>query len=171
MKKIKVLLLLTTVTALSACDSTINTPDGKVPPQYLQLAQQYTGVFVGSFEGSPTTLTLALDGASPTLAVSNDNHDLVGRDCDSSIGRMTDVSVDKTASEKLIVDGLRFSLDRGQCEQALSDNHVTVRFDDANHFYAFIYRNNDSDSCYPGPDGDPDCSVVDIPLSGRFARK
>lgn len=111
MKLTQVALAAVLLVGLSACE-TIDTPDGKIPSQYLDAAKPLVGTYQGHFNHVSGEFTLKLDGETPVLTYSDaSGHSILGPECGAVIGQMTQVYL----SDDNTVGGAHFMLDPGKC--------------------------------------------------------
>jgi hypothetical protein len=111
MKLTRIALAMFLVLGLSACE-TIDTPDGKIPSQYLDAAKPLVGTYQGHFNHVSGEFALKLDGDTPVLTYTDaTGHDLLGSGCGAVIGKMTQVGISNDKS----VGSARFELDPGKC--------------------------------------------------------
>ncbi|MFL5812298.1 MAG: hypothetical protein ACJ763_01875 [Bdellovibrionia bacterium] len=100
------------VLGLSAC-KTVETPDGKIPAEYLETAKTLAGTYKGEFNRVSGEISLAFDGATPVVTYTDaSGHDLLGPGCGSEIGTLTqiDVSMDEKLGEAV------FAFSPGKCQ-------------------------------------------------------
>ncbi len=96
---------------LFGCDS-IKTPDGKVPSKYLDVAKVLVGTYQGQFNDVSGEISLQLEGDTPVLTYTDARgHDLLGPDCGSLIGKMTELGISSDDQ----VGSASFELDPGKC--------------------------------------------------------
>jgi hypothetical protein len=96
---------------LTACEA-VDTPDGKIPSQYLNAAKALVGTYQGQFNHAASELSLKLDGDTPVLTYTDARgHDLLGPDCGSLIGKMTKLGI--SIDEK--VGSAIFEFNPGKC--------------------------------------------------------
>jgi hypothetical protein len=112
--------------ALSAC-KTVDTPDGKIPAQYLSLAKTLEGTYHGKFERMDSDITLTIEGDTPVLTYTNAwGHDLLGQGCGSSIGKLKSVSV-SGPDANLSIDNASFEFNPGKCLALGKTVDVSIR--------------------------------------------
>ncbi len=111
MKFTRIVSVLAMAIALSAC-KTVDTPDGKIPSEYVGAAKAFEGTYSGRFDGMKGDLTLKIDGDMPVLTYTDSfGHDLLGKGCGSSIGKLKSVSI----SDSNTIDSADFELNTGSC--------------------------------------------------------
>jgi hypothetical protein len=99
------------VLGLSAC-KTVETPNGKVPSEYLDQAKSLEGNYLGTWNGVPSELSLKFNGDTPVLTYTDfAGHDLLGLGCGSEIGQLAGVSLDPLAN----IQNAYFVLIQGKC--------------------------------------------------------
>ncbi|MGZ3650458.1 MAG: hypothetical protein ACXVB9_03025 [Bdellovibrionota bacterium] len=107
--------LLATLFLLSSCKN-VQTPGGHVPAGYLAQAKAASGTFAGSFQGVPTTLVIHFEGDRPVVEVRNQqNNDLLGRGCGSSVGILDSVDLDETSNGQYVLNTAYFSFSSNHC--------------------------------------------------------
>lgn len=165
MKKIMKISSLLSVVALavavSAC-KTVETPDGKIPAEYVDAAKKYEGTYHGHFENMIGDLTLKIDGQTPVLTYTdNVGNDIMGKGCGSSIGLMKSVTVsDGTPIE---IQDATFQFNPGFCGEghnlevgvSSDDNGTTIRLSVVKGYYSFYVPGQMV--CQHGPHGHPVC--------------
>jgi hypothetical protein len=138
MKLTRVLSLVAFALALSACN-TVQTPDGKIPADFVGYAQQVMGTYTGEFNGRATQITLKLDGQTPVVSFSNDQGDLLAKDCGSEIGRMTSITTDYVGlSNNEAISSATFEFSPGKC--FLEGHEMTFSFDSHQHLDLSVAR-------------------------------
>jgi hypothetical protein len=112
-KKITSLLSMALVAvAVSACQ-TIETPDGKIPAEYVDAAKKYEGTYHGHFDNKVGDLTLKIEGTTPVLTYTDSQgNDIMGKGCGSSIGLMKSVTVD---GDPVSIQDATFMFNPGYC--------------------------------------------------------
>lgn len=107
-------LFLTPFIALAAMAD--ETPDGTIPSKHLGVMDAYVGSYTGKFDGRRGTLTLTMDGQRPTLSFTAEDGsaDMVGSDCASEIGQLTNVDFDQKKSG-VELDDATFAFTPGNC--------------------------------------------------------
>ena len=135
MMKKKLLLLPLIALGLAGCHR--DTPDGKVPHEYVGQAQQYQGQFQGQFDGKPTEMGLWMDGDRPYVVVQNQQNDLIGQECGSTVGQLQGVDVEQDDGQQYL-EGAQFQFDGGQC-QGQVEQEIEFEFSqDTNQFQATV---------------------------------
>ncbi len=128
--KTKMLILALSCLALSACDDTMKTPNGQFPSEYLAVAQQYAGQYVGQVNRIANRAQISLVGNKPVLATA---YDIVAPACNSKIGDMINFTYSKKDGAVKIV-GAEFSFDPNLCADTVNASRLSVYFRDANSF-------------------------------------
>lgn len=100
--------------ALSACNE-IETPDGRVPAEFLGYAQQLVGSYGGQFEGQPTTIGLQMNGDMPYVTVTNTGNDILGPSCRSQIGQLVSIRGEKHNNNTYSLESATFAFSPGNC--------------------------------------------------------
>lgn len=180
-QRVRSLLLSICLLSLVGCDD-IETPNGKIPAQYISKAQKLVGAFQGQFKRKPTTVILSLEGHSPIVEIHNNAaNDLLGAPCQSQIGKLIKISLDENdvgsavfefSGNKCFVQGETITLH-------FKDNSLTAidlldSYTWENNCYpnaGFIYRSNHAPVMPPSAP-DPNCRWESRPnyLLGKFER-
>lgn len=98
------------VFSFTACQE-VDIVDGRIPAEYLEQAQAIVGDYTGAMEREAITLSVRLDGDK--LIMTSDK-DLIGEGCESTIGDLTKVRVDKD-DDVVEVEGATFAFDPNLC--------------------------------------------------------
>lgn len=118
------LILLFGLTALTACDQTLKTEDGRIPEALLENAQRWTGAYSGAVNRQPQELAFRLEGDRPVLETAID---LTGDStCGSAAGPLKAIRFKKKKSQ--LVD-LEFAFDPGSCTDSFEGRTLTVQAD------------------------------------------
>jgi hypothetical protein len=147
--------------ALSAC-KTVDTPDGKIPAEYVGAAKKYEGTYHGRFQGVDGDLTLKIEGDTPVLTYTDaQGHDILGSACGSSIGLMKNVTV--SDGEPVSIENAAFEFNPGRCAEdhtllvgvSTDNNTTTIDVSVIKGHYEFYVPGQIV--CNPGPHGHPVC--------------
>lgn len=113
MKLAQIVSVIAMAAALSAC-KTVETPDGKIPAEYIGVAKTLEGAYLGQFDKMPSELSFKMEGDTPVLTYTDIfGHDLIGRNCGSSIGKLKEVTLsDETPPT---IEMATFELNPGHC--------------------------------------------------------
>jgi hypothetical protein len=160
-----------------ACDEKIETPNGEVPENMLQLAKSYEGTFIGQVERQANEMKIEFQGNKPVLTLAED---MVAPACRSSIGQLLSVTVSKK-DDQMKLESAQFAFDPNLCGNEFEGRRLYLYFKDGNTFDTSIldrveYRTEceiGTPPQYPNPTPPGyNCrrEAYAIYLSGRFAR-
>ncbi len=124
MKLAQIISVVAMAAALSACKN-VDTPDGKIPAEYIGTAKTLEGHYLGQFDHMPSELSFEVDGDLAVLTYTDIfGHDLLGKGCDSSIGKLKSVTLsDETPPT---IESATFELNAGHCAFLSSTIDVNV---------------------------------------------
>lgn len=156
----------------------IKTPDGNLPVEAIEVAQELTGTYVGKFNGEPATIQFELEGSAPKVTFQTDagSKDIIGDDCGSTIGDLRKVKIKEKKGSILA----RFQFDSGDCE--IEDQFVSFAFKGNGKLkveilkdYTLVYiPNHDLNIPLPDvsdlPTGSRDFEYFPNYLTGKFAK-
>lgn len=115
------------VFVFTACEE-VDIVDGRIPAEYLEQAEAIVGDYQGVMERSPATLSVRLDG--DRLVMTSDR-DLIGEGCESRIGDLTKVRVEKE-DDVVEVDGATFAFDPNLCSFNIEGESLQLRIKERN---------------------------------------
>lgn len=163
-----ILCLVMALFAFNGCDSVIKTPDGTIPQSFISAAVQYEGTYTGSMSGGQAlvltgtnvpiyttgTFSLALEGNKPVLSflrADNQGSDVILPDCDSSIGQLQNLIVDKNTLKTL-----SFTFNPNRCSNVVSGTELNLNVhtnsDGALELNPAIFLyNTGAAGCFPDP--------------------
>lgn len=124
MKSMKLFAMAFLGLGLSACDSELEIKDGRIPAEFLPVAQLYVGNYRGQVERQAMNATLALDGDKLTLTTAED---LVGSACESKIGNLQKILYRERDKQIQITEAI-FELDPNLCGNNVEGRAVTLTF-------------------------------------------
>lgn len=173
----KLLTVFWATTLLIGCEVTVK--DGKVPKDYIQLAQKYVGTYQGHFNNSEMDLNLTIEtDGKVVLEVKNlDGQNQLIRGCQSQVGKLVYADIDK---RQKVLKSVNFAFNPGNCPVAgrrleiyfQSERQITVSVAERTQ----RQRVEIGESCV-GPWDDKTCYPVydwtDVAVSwlnGEFAR-
>ncbi|MFL5812065.1 MAG: hypothetical protein ACJ763_00690 [Bdellovibrionia bacterium] len=147
--------------AVSAC-KTIETPDGKIPAEYVDAAKKYEGTYHGHFEHMAGDLTLKIEGTTPVLTFTDgQGNDIMGKGCGSSIGLMKSVTV--SDGDQVAIQDATFQFNPGYCGEGRElqvnvsprDDGTVINVSAVKGHYEFYVPGQMV--CQPGHHGHPVC--------------
>lgn len=165
---LRLILVSSSLFALNACR--VDTPDGKIPEDYIAQAKQMVGNYRGQMQGGQAgALTFRLDGTRVIVKMTGGR--LLGADCSSDIGSLRSVEVSgNTVSEAI------FDLNGADCIQGSS---IALRVSsDLRSIHASVLRESHTEescpsqyeinSCQRGVDDrERKCDDLDSPMEVR----
>jgi len=131
MRKLKVLIALLTLVAISGCKN-VKIDNGEVPSQYLSQAKKLEGTYHGSFNGVRGDLTIRFHGQRPVVSFKNGNgSDILNNNCGSEVGLLKEVTV-KSENKNPRVSNAIFDFDAGTCSLMVEGRHLNIGFKEKN---------------------------------------
>jgi len=172
--------LLAALLTLTACEDTVKTPDGKIPNEFLAIANEYMGQFSGDIRNTENTLVLSLNNNLVTLSAQKD---IIASECESKIGKLESFSYEEKNGAIEIVSA-KFSFDPNRCMPSFIGNNIYLFFKSKNDFKISILEDYDQElTCQnsitknatnsaPPPYSPPNCRWESVPryLNGKFSR-
>lgn len=107
---VSILTMIVASIGFSGCDD-VDIKDGRIPAEYLEQARALEGVYPGQMDRKPVDLSIQMAGDKVILTSSAD---ILGEGCQSFIGNLRKVSVDKT-NQGYRVKGAKFDFNPGRC--------------------------------------------------------
>ncbi|MEK7354926.1 MAG: hypothetical protein AAB250_00655 [Bdellovibrionota bacterium] len=113
--------------ALTGCKEQ-KVPNGEIPDEYMQAAQKYMGYYGGKMEGNRGVLKFSFQGKK-VLAQYSDNRgqDILDPRCDSKIGDLIAVKVDKKSSG-YVLERAVFAYDPNLCWPSVHGREIVFDF-------------------------------------------
>lgn len=129
LKQAKLALLVFSTLALLACKEQ-KVPNGEIPDEYVKAAQKYMGFYGGKMEGNRGVLKFVLQGKKVLVEYSDSRgHDILDPRCDSKIGDLLSVKVDKK-STGYVLERATFAFDPNFCWPSVQGREVVFDFNE-----------------------------------------
>ncbi len=108
---------------LTGC-KVVSTPDGTIPEAYKEVAAKLEGTYVGK----TGNLKISLDGTTPKLEFlgPNGSTDILGGECESQIGRLSQVIADKGRNGEIIVTWAQFAFNPKKCSAQIGGRSIEL---------------------------------------------
>ena len=164
--------LLFVAVALAACDTTVRPENGVIAEAARASFGPYLGRYDGQFEGRDAALNFGVQSGRASLSVSGPDGteiDVLGPDCQSSIGEMVQTRFNKDGQIKFSV----FDLDQGSCGERITGRSAEILFDRPTAATLRIERDFEvKQVCRRASGDDFNCRTFKVRsyLQGRFDR-
>lgn len=129
MRIAKLALLSLSTLALIACKEQ-KVPNGEIPDEYAKAAQKYMGFYGGKMEGHRGVLKFSMNGKKAVVQFSDSRgNDLIDPRCQSKIGDLLSVKVDKKGSA-YVLERATFAFDPNYCWPSVQGRQVVFDFNE-----------------------------------------
>jgi hypothetical protein len=107
-----IVLALAALTALSACNQTLEIKDGTIPEEFVPYVQKYLGNYHGQIEHRPSGLNISLES---NRLVMKSTDDMIAPACASRIGNLKKITYKEEKDKSITITDAYFDFDPNLC--------------------------------------------------------